>query len=1590
MRNLLISMCLFLTTINSYCQDYQAEFIIKAVPKGCTGSLTSNTINVYYNGTAIQPNQSRYYVNTNDPLTGTIEVRANFTCNCKDGNELQIPGCSTNGGGNTGVQTIPTMPLPTPNLYCSANLIFQGSTPFYDFTISTQFYKKNLDAPSATLSGKCENNQITLNTPLVPNYWQVTNNPNDKWYNLGGVSVSNFVVTKSMIAASGVPNPQGANLYFRFAHISCGRTRFSDLAKNGLGTAFVFHLPPPSSASIAYFEPSCHNGADGRILISNIVGDPIVDVFYVLLLNAQGQPAGPASSVPYGTSLAFEDISPGIWQVRIQNFENGSQQGTIYGNCPKDFPLHTIINPPQLTIASLSSTDISCNLNDSGNHPGNHSDGSIQLSVSEGVPPFRYYINDGSGFTESISDDSDSRAPTLSGLSIGNYQLQATYQSNGVTCESNVLSNVEVGEPDELSITPTKTDVLCKLKNTGAIDLTVSGGNGGYNFNWSATGDYAPYTIPNVEDPLNLFAGEYSLTVTDVKGCSNALPLNVSITEPALPVIVNATVPSRALHGGFDMTCALNDGIIELDIENEAFPVNSYTWTKNGAPFSPSSFEYAENLSPGFYEVTVLDNNNCDATTSLTLNPHPGITAITKTTSDYNGFNTKCTDTDEGEGLVETVTNGFGTISYTWFDGSTNQSISDLLPGNYAVTVSDGNGCSDDATLVITPPPAIQPNIQIISNHNGESISCPNALDGAMEAFPVNGFGAYAYLWDHGPATKTVNGLGQGIYAVTVTDDYGCATRNELLISDPATMQLNLTKTSYNGVDLSCHNDTDGEIQLNVVNGIAPYTYAWSEGSGTQNITSLMAGDYSVTVKDQNNCVQTNIITINNPPPLTLDLQHPIDRNGFDISCYGLSDGSARAFVEGGTAPYSYLWSGGQTTETISDRLAGTYTVQVHDANNCPNSGSITLIEPPVLQVAIAIDNPVSCFGGTDGQISLSGTGGAGTYSYSMGGVTYQPSNVFAGLDIGAKNLFLQDGNGCVVPIVETMTQPDVIAISFQNIVDAQCNDPVGSARAVVVGGNGGYSYNWFDDTSNQPMNTGETLVNAIASVYRVEVLDSKNCPASNVVAVSSIGGAVFNVENIVGVTCYGFSDGSAEAVVSSGIEPYSYTWSDGQTQPIASNLLAGNYFATVTDGLGCRTIKPLVISSPAPMTSTYTKTLPNCVGDCDGAIAVVANGGTFPYQYEWTSLSQMGTSVSGLCKGDYGIRITDSKNCVLEELVNLPDPEALQVIADFTRPICLGRCDGSIDVSGQGGAGPYQFQWEDGSTDPLYQTLCPGDYRVTMTDAHGCATTETKTLLPGDPLPIDLGGEVTLCVGQSQTLDAGNSWATVSWTSLSGFTSASSIITITDPGSYFLEAIDGIGCIGIDTFKLATSLDLLQAEFIMPSEVMAGDTLVAIDISWPLPDKVEWTHPTSFSLLPSDNPDFLFAIAPEPGTFNVGMQSFLAECRDFREKELVVLVDQKENTNGRLGYKDGLVQQFSVYPNPNDGRFDVNVLLSEQKEIQLQVIHFPTGSVEARYDGGSMDLHQVPFDLRNLSQGLYFILLRVGEEQRSIRFVKK
>jgi hypothetical protein len=277
------------------------------------------------------------------------------------------------------------------------------------------------------------------------------------------------------------------------------------------------------------------------------------------------------------------------------------------------------------------------------------------------------------------------------------------------------------------------------------------------------------------------------------------------------------------------------------------------------------------------------------------------------------------------------------------------------------------------------------------------------------------------------------------------------------------------------------------------------------------------------------------------------------------------------------------------------------------------------------------------------------------------------------------------------------------------------------------------------------------------------------------------------------------------------------------------------------------------------------------------------------------------------------------------------------------------------------------------------------------MKDAYDCPVNDRINLPPGDPLPLDLGSKATLCVGQSKVLDAGSNWVQSIWTSTIGFSETTPIVTIKDPGIYYFKGINSIGCIGLDTFKLETSLDLLKAEFLMPSEAVVGDTLVAIDISWPLPERVEWNYPASWRSLTTSTPDILIAQLPVAGTFTLGMRSFLAECRALREKTIIVLEKSQGSEAGRLGYVEtALIREFSLFPNPNEGRFEVNVALSEERDIQLRIIQFPTGIIKSEFRGQSSNSYRIGFDLPDLAQGLYIALLKVDGEEKFLRFFKK
>lgn len=318
--------------------------------------------------------------------------------------------------------------------------------------------------------------------------------------------------------------------------------------------------------------------------------------------------------------------------------------------------------------------------------------------------------------------------------------------------------------------------------------------------------------------------------------------------------------------------------------------------------------------------------------------------------------------------------------------------------------------------------------------------------------------------------------------------------------------------------------------------------------------------------------------------------------------------------------------------------------------------------------------------------------------------------------------------------------------------------------------------------------------------------------------------------------------------------------------------------------------------------------------------------------------------------------------------------------------PTCHDGCDGSLDIAASGGNNGYQYQWANGTSGPIATNLCAGNYNVQVMDSKSCNASAVFAIENTPPLDVDLGGSVTLCVGQTHTLDAGSQWVSYQWNSNTGFVSDQRTVTVSKAGKYTVDVVSSEGCPGSDTFLLETSYDLLKASFMVSQEAFVGDTVVVIDISWPLPETIDWSYPQEMSVI-QNNHDVLFGRFLNAGVFEIGLTAHLGECVDNVKKKITILENTATEEGGRLGYEE-FVKEFTLHPNPTDGSFDVSVELAEQGPVVLSIWNTPTNYlIKKVYEDGETNYH-VYFDLRPLSPGTYVLRLDHAKGKDYIRFI--
>jgi gliding motility-associated-like protein len=1155
-------------------------------------------------------------------------------------------------------------------------------------------------------------------------------------------------------------------------------------------TATINDLSGLTASITAQINVSCNGGSNGSVTVTASGSTPP----YSYSFNA-------GAFVASGT---FSSLAAGTYTVTAKDV-NG---------CTLSVPV-TITQPSVLTGAIASQTNVNC---------FGGTTGSVTVSAGGGTTAYTYSI-DGGAFGSSA---------TFTGLNAGSHPV-VVRDANGCT----VNIPVTITQPTALTLVTSSVNATCTAAN-GSATVVASGGTPAYTYLWTPGGQ-------TTATAGSITAGNYSVLVTDFNGCTQTANVSVG-ANPGGSATISSTI---------NISCnGANDGSATVSMGGASTPPFTYAWTP-----SSQTTATASGLGAGTYTVTVNDGNGCIATASTV------ITEPSVITNTFSNTNVSCNGGTDGTARV--IPAG-GTPGYTYFwtpGGQTSQTANSLAAGTYTCVITDANGCTKTVTTSITEPPAMAlgethidancnlpngsatvtvaggvgpytyswstvpvqttttasnlaantyvvtvtdanscaqtlsvtvnnlsgPSASIFSSNN---VSCNGDNDGSATVTVSGGTAPFSYSWaPSGGSLPTASNLVAGTYTLTATDVNGCAASTSVTITEPL-----LLNTAFTVTNPSCAGVCDGGSNTSTTGGTAPYSYLWTPGGlTTANVTGLCAGNYTLQVTDSMGCVVFKNITLTDPVAITAST------SVVNVTCSGLCNGSATANPLTGTGPFTYLWSdiNAQTTQTATGLCAGSYTVTVTDANGCSTIAIANITTPSTLGINITSSGNVTCFGACDGYASAAVSGGSAPFNYMWmpGGTAGASVN---NLCAGTYTVTVTDANGCTANTTVNIIQPNALIASITH-TDATCyNVCDAQATAVYVGGTGPYTFLWTPSLQTTP--TATALCDGVQNLI---VTDSMGCTANASVVITEP--TLLAVSTTTTNSNCGNADGSACAAVIGGSPPFIYSWNDPATQATscATNLNAGVYTISITDGNGCSVTNVANVNDNlAPIVTIPTSTDVTCGGAANGSAQGNITGGILPYNISWTPGGQTTTFVNGLSGGIYSMVVTDSVGCVGSASVTINEPSALiSGITSSFNTSCNLVCDGSATVLAGGGTAPYTYLWNDlaAQTTTTATGLCAQTYSVTTTDANGCTSTSTVTITQPSAVTITLDTLIhVLCNGGNNgqifvVASGGTPGYTYNWTPAGSGPSVTNLVA----GSYQVTVTDLNACAQTATFNV-------------------------------------------------------------------------------------------------------------------------------------------------------------------------------------------
>ena len=814
-------------------------------------------------------------------------------------------------------------------------------------------------------------------------------------------------------------------------------------------------------------------------------------------------------------------------------------------------------------------------------------------------------------------------------------------------------------------------------------------------------------------------------------------------------------------------TCVGNNGTATATPVGTSGPYD-YSWANSGGTVSSTTGVAGANtvtgLAPGTYTVSITNVYNCLATNTVVV-ANGGTNPATPTA----GSNTPICSGATLNLTAASITNGVytwaGPNSYT-SSGVQNPSITNattLASGTYTVTVTIG-GCTNTSSTVVTVNPLPTGSTTSVAATCGNS----NGSLNVTTAFN-------SYVWNTTPAqtTQTATGLAQGTYTVTVTDANGCTASINGVVTNSS--GPNITGTP-NGE--TCTGNNDGSVNITVTGGVTPYTYAWSNTAATQNLAAVAGGTYTVTVSDNNGCSSSKSFVVTThalvSATATTTPEYCSKGNGTATGVGSLGSGG----------PYTYIWSNSQNTATISNLVAGTYTVTVSDSH-CTTT--TTVVVGTVAGPTVAINNIVDAKCAlANGSAIATATGGTGTctYAWSNAQNTANLQNV-AG---GTYTVTVTDTKGCTATNSVVINTSPVPTAVISATVASVCTLPNGSITVTAGSGTSPYTYVWNPTAQTTPTATG--ILGSPPATYAVTVTDAIGCTATTSgVVTNNPGPVITGTPN--GETCTGNNDGSVNITVIGGVTPYTFTWSNtAGTQNLAA-VAGGTYTVTVSDNNGCSSSKSFVVTTHAMVSATATSTPEYCSKGNGTATGVGSLGSGGPYTYLWNN-AQSTTSISNLIAGTYTVTVSDS-HCTTTTTVVVGTVAGPTASTNNVINTTCGLPNGSVQVTPAGGTPGYTYLWSNAGTNATITNVLAGTYNVTVTDAAGCTTTAVA-VIGGTTVPTAavtsivpancgyLNGSITV------TVNPGTPPYTYVWSpsvqttqTAAGIPSGSYIVTVTD-----------------------------------------------------------------------------------------------------------------------------------------------------------------------------------------------------------------